>query len=68
MKLSECTYGVIVQRDDTKEVGMVVGITNNISSVLREECREPDRAIPLVQWSCGITHGIHHSNLKLYKG
>ncbi len=35
MKLSDCKYGILVQSTDgVGEIGMVVGITNNISSVL----------------------------------
>lgn len=63
MKLSECTYGVIVstKASDPKDrkIGMVVGITENPS-------KEP---IPLVKWSSGggVTQAIHHSNLNLYE-
>ena len=67
MKLKDCKMGILVQNVETKEIGMVVGITNNISSVLTEEQRDPSRAIPLVQWQSGDTRGIHHKNLELLK-
>lgn len=63
MKLKHCTYGTLVQKNDTKEIGMVVGITNSISNVLCEEQRDPEKAIPLVQWQSGKTFGIHYSNI-----
>lgn len=65
MKLKHCTYGSLVQDNQTKEIGMVVGITNNIVSVLSEEQRDPERAIPLIQWQSGKTRGIHHGNISL---
>lgn len=67
MKLSECKFGVLVQCIATGEIGMVKGITNNLSRMLTEEQREPERAIPLVEWQSGRTTGIHHGNIKLYK-
>lgn len=63
MKLKHCTYGSLVQDNQTKEIGMVVGITNNIVSVLSEEQKDPERAIPLIQWQSGKTSGIHHENI-----
>ena len=69
MKLSECKHGVVVQSTDgIGEIGMIVGITNNIASVLSEEQRNPERAIPLVRWQSGHTCGIHHENIKVFKG
>lgn len=68
MKLSECKYGILVQKlSEYGEIGMVVGITNNIPHVLTEEQREPERAIPLVQWQSGSTSGIHPFNIRIYK-
>jgi hypothetical protein len=67
MKLSECKHGVLVQHNGSDEIGMIAGITNNITSVLSEEQKNPDRAIPLVQWQSGRTCGIHHSNIRIYK-
>lgn len=63
MKLKHCTHGILVQNNDTREIGMVVGITNNIVSVLSEEQKDPERAIPLIQWQSGKTSGIHHDNI-----
>jgi hypothetical protein len=69
MKLSECKHGTLVQsKDSLGEIGMIVGITNDIASVLSEEQRNPERAIPLVQWQSGHTCGIHHENIKVFKG
>ena len=68
MKLKDCRMGVLVQNVGTKEVGMVVGITNNLTELkLSGEQRDPSRAIPLVQWQSGNTHGIHYKNLELLK-
>ncbi len=67
MKLSDCKHGILVQ-NSAGEIGMIVGITNNISTVLSEEQRNPERAIPLVQWQCGHTCGIHHNNISQFKG
>lgn len=68
MKLSECKYGVLVQElSEYGEIGMVVGITNNILHVLSEKQREPERAIPLVQWQSGRTCGVYPSNIRIYK-
>lgn len=61
MKLSECTYGVIVIRKVisgvSEKIGMVVGLVENPSG-------EP---IPLVKWSNGEEQAIHHTNLNLYE-
>ncbi len=67
MKLRDCTMGTLIQDMRTKEIGMVIGITNNISSVLSEEQREPSRAIPLVQWQTGRKSGIHAANIEKLK-
>ena len=68
MKLSECKHGILVQElSEHGEIGMVVGITNNITSVLSEAQKDPERAIPLIQWQCGRTRGIHHNNIRVYK-
>ena len=73
MKLSECTMGILVYTEspngDVSSVGMVVGITNNCESENYSRRSHPERAIPLVKFS-GETgpRGIHHSNLKPFKG
>lgn len=68
MKLSECKYGILVQElSEHGEIGMVVGITNKISSVLSEDQKDPNQAIPLVQWQSGRTWGIHQNNIRVYK-
>ena len=71
MKLSECTCGTVVISDcgaQAPQIGMVVGITNNCQSSDRSARQKPENAIPLVKWSFGETYGIHHGNLKKYKG
>lgn len=68
MKLSECKHGILVQElYEHGEIGMVVGITNNLSSTLTSQQQEPKRAIPLIQWQSGRTYGIHHNNIRVYK-
>ena len=68
MRLSQCTHGKIVWNRDKTEVGMIVGITNNIPSADVSNRRIIDRAIPLVQWSCEREPvGVHQSNLEPYK-
>lgn len=73
MKLSQCRHGVIVQKKEAgcgtahREVGMVIGITNNLESVLSDECRDPFNAVPLVQWQSGRSYPIHPKNIDLYK-
>lgn len=68
MKLSDCKYGILVQSTAThSQVGMVVGITNNVALTASSDMYDPERAIPLVQWQSGKTYGIHHSNLRAYK-
>lgn len=68
MKLSDCKYGILVQDiSEYGEIGMVVGITNCIPNVLSEDQKDPNRAIPLVQWQSGRTWGIHHNNIRVYK-
>ena len=47
--------------------GMIVGITNNVNTLLNEKCAEPNRAIPMVQWQSGRHFSVHHNNLDLYK-
>lgn len=64
MKLKDCKMGILVQDIQSQEIGMVVGITNNISHCLTEDQRDPKRAVPLVQWQSGRTTGIHSSNIK----
>jgi len=68
MKLSECKYGILVQDlSEHGEIGMVVGITNSMLNVLSEVQRDPELAIPLIQWQSGRTCGIHHNNIRVYK-
>ena len=70
MKLSQCTYGVLVQLDNnSNRVGMVVGITNSAGfsdGVVRDKL---ENAVPLIKWS-GRTEpvGVHHANLSIFKG
>lgn len=64
MKLSKCVYGTLVQNlKEPIQIGMVVGITNNVPHADLEERSRPDRAIPVIQWSNGNTSGCHHENL-----
>lgn len=67
MKLKDCTFGILVQKKETGEIGMIKGITNNISNVLCDQQREPDRAIPLVEWQSGQTSGINSENIEKLK-
>lgn len=67
MKLKDCTFGILVQKKETGEIGMIKGITNNISNVLCDQQREPDRAIPLVEWQSGQTSGINNDNIEKLK-
>lgn len=65
MRLSECKYGVLVQKLDGGEIGMIVGVTNNAFGSPYE--KNPSYAIPLVQWQNGDTRGIHHENIDFYR-
>lgn len=67
MKLSECVYGILVQRESDGEIGMVVGITNNVKIGSIEEQKSPLYAVPLVSWQCGITSPIHYAYLSIFK-
>lgn len=67
MKLKDCLHGVLVQDLETKEIGMVVGITNCYSNLLTEEQKLPENAIPLVKWQSGREFGIHHNNIQPLK-
>ena len=66
MKLRECTHGVIVQSTGSEDIGMIVGITNNVPASDREARSFVERAVPLIQWAHGETSGIHPSNIELY--
>ena len=70
MKLCECKHGVLVilKGYGTKDkIGMVVGITNYCESGDLNTRSNPFRAIPLVQWADGQTHGVHHSTLEIFE-
>jgi len=66
MKLKDCTHGKIVVAKDGR-IGMIVGITNNCEIADITVRNEPDRAIPLIQWANGQTHGINHGNIEPLK-
>jgi Na+/H+-translocating membrane pyrophosphatase len=66
MKLKNCEHGKLVQSKDGK-IGMIVGITNNVECADESERSKIDRAIPVVQWSCGRTCGINAANIELMK-
>ena len=67
MKLRDCKHGVLVTTKDGR-IGMIKGITNNIGYAALREKGQLENAVPLVEWSCGETYGVHQSNLKIYKG
>lgn len=67
MKLKDCVFGILVTTTDDRKVGMIKGITNNKPSGDLTLRSEKDNAIPLVEWSCGETYGIHHENIKPLK-
>lgn len=67
MKLKDCKYGVLVFNTNTSEIGMIKGITNNITVATINKRSDPRVAIPLVAWQSGSTTGIHHDNLSLLK-
>ncbi len=73
MKLQDCTYGKLVtfKRDSfalgVSEVGMIVGITNNVPSADLTTRSKIDHAVPLVQWSNGEVLSVHHNNIEIYK-
>jgi hypothetical protein len=66
MKLSECTFGKIVFNEGNG-VGMIKGLSNNIPSADKKLRAEVDRAVVIVDWSCGETTTIHPSNLTEWK-
>lgn len=66
MKLKDCGQGKLVTDGD--RVGMITGITNNCPVESIDIRRDIERAIPLVQWSDGSTHGIHPANIEIFKG
>ena len=58
MKLSKCTYGILVRSTQTFKIGMVVGITEN-------RFYEP---IPLIKWQHEeYAVAYDPDNLELYK-
>lgn len=69
MKLSECTMGRLVYfklTDNSKRIGMVVGLTNNREYA---DCHERDLeecAVPLIKWANGAQTGSHHALLYPY--
>lgn len=65
MKLSNCQVGTMVT--DGVLVGIIVGLTNNAPSASLRERELIEHAIPLVEWSSGIRHGIHHGNIEVFK-
>lgn len=67
-KLSDFKFGTIVQNKESKEIGMVKGVTNSVYNYLSEEQRDPSRAILLVEWQSRRTTGIHPSHIEIYKG
>jgi len=67
MKLSKCVYGTLVQSLSSSNVGMIVGISNNSYNKCIEVRGEVDKAIPVVQWSSGVTSSIHHTNITKFK-
>lgn len=71
MKLKDCTFGKLVcTKDDFNKVdrvGMVIGVTNNITHLDVYKQLDPTRTIPLVKWANGLEHGIHHNNLEIFK-
>ena len=67
MKLRDCRHGVLVTTEDGR-IGMIKGITNNISCAALRDRQQPEVAIPLVEWSSGDICGIHQGNLSVYKG
>jgi hypothetical protein len=69
MKLHECTFGRMVITDD-KKVGHIVGVTYNIPIAHTGGLSYDElfsRTIPLVKFADG-ERGIHHANLKPFKG
>ena len=69
MKLSECVMGVMVIDEDLR-IGHIVGVTYNVDIALTGNMTNEDkhdRTIPLVQFA-DKTIGIHHGNIKRYKG
>ncbi len=66
MKLKDCKHGILVKTEYGK-IGMIIGITNNCESANLNTRNETERAIPLVQWANGHTHGIHNGNIEILK-
>lgn len=67
MRLRDCKYGVLVV-DSDERIGMIKGITNNAPHAELSIRGEASRAVPLVEWSCGLVSGIHQCNIEIYKG
>lgn len=69
MKLSECKLGTLVIDNDMR-VGHITGVTYNVSLEHTGGMSNEDlfnRTIPLVRFPNG-ERGVHHGNLKLFKG
>lgn len=66
MKLKDCKHGIII-KDKDGNVGMIVGITNNVVTGNLYTRSKIENAIPLVMWSHGETHGINSANIEPLK-
>lgn len=66
MKLKNCNRGRIIISGDGR-IGMITGITNNCPSADAATRRDPERAIPLVQWADGGESGIYPGNIEPLK-
>jgi hypothetical protein len=69
MKLHECTFGRMVITE-SMEVGHIVGVTYNVGIALTGSMSDEEkheRTIPLVRFADG-EKGIHHANLRRFKG
>lgn len=68
MKLKDCVHGVLVKtKDENYQIGMIVGIINNVTSSDLISRSNKDNAIPLVQWQHGSTYSIHYGNIEPFK-
>lgn len=69
MKLSECKIGAIIITDDL-EVGHIIGVQYNVHISQTGGMTNKEKfkhTIPTVRFPDG-ERGIHHSNIKLFKG
>ena len=64
MELKECTYGKLVRHPGRSDIGMIVSITNNVTHANEHTREKRENAVPLVQWSCGKTCGVHYHNIE----